>query len=309
MHAATATHPWHTSYLSRWRVATCGISAGTADFMTGGSEHGLIAVGLALLAAGGLTGLLAGLFGVGGGAIIVPVLYQAFTVLEVADAVRMPLTVGTSLAVIVPTSVVSYLSHRRSGAIDAAILSLWALPCALGVVLGAAVAAFAAPWVFKLVFVVIAGGIGIRLLVSAPVPRPDAALPRPAAIRAIGLGVGLLSALMGISGGMLSNILVLRLGRSMHQAVATSSGLGLCIAIPGAIGYMLAGSANAALLPPFSIGYVSVPALVTVGLLGSAFAPVGARIAHAMNRRRLQLSFGCYLLAASARFVVDLAAG
>ena len=272
----------------------------------------LIAVGLVLVLAGALTGLLAGLFGVGGGAIIVPVLYQVFQAGGVADDVRMPLTVGTSLAVIVPTSVASYLAHRPTGAIDDAILRLWAWPCVAGVMLGAAAAAFADAWLFKLVFVLVAGGIGGKLVAGHVIPGPatpsaEQPLPAPAIMRGIGFAVGLLSALMGISGGMLSNILILQLGRSMHRAVATSAGLGLCIALPGAVGYMLAGQMVRTPLPPFSIGYVSLPALVLVGLFGSALAPLGARLAHAIDRRLLQLAFGCYLLAACVRFAIDLA--
>src|SRR5712691_2878939 len=113
----------------------------------------LVPLGLALVLAGGVTGILAGLFGVGGGAIIVPILYQVFVVLDVPEAVRMPLAVGTSLAIIIPTSVRSYLAHRARGAVDMNVLRLWGWTCFLGVVAGSALASIAPSWVFKIVFV------------------------------------------------------------------------------------------------------------------------------------------------------------
>ena len=267
----------------------------------------LVLLAGALLLAGGLTGMLAGLFGVGGGAVIVPVLYQAFVAVGVADDVRMPLTVGTSLGVIVPMSIVSYLAHRKTGAIDRDILGLWAWPCAAGVALGAGMAALASPLLFKLVFVVVAGGNGIKLLLGPARATERTAGPGAAAMRGIGLLIGLISALMGISGGMVSNVILLHLGRSIRQAVATSAALGLWISIPGAIGYALAGMTRAPALPPFSIGFVSLPALVLVSVLGMLLAPAGARLAHSIDRRHLEIAFGCYLLAASTRFAIDLA--
>ena len=121
-------------------------------------------MGSRLFFAGGLTGLLAGLFGVGGGAIVVPIFYQVFVILGVPDEVCMPLTVGTSLAIIIPTSIRSFLAHRAKGAVDMAVLRVWALPCLLGVIVGSALAAFAPSWLFKIVFVVVAGGNSIALI-------------------------------------------------------------------------------------------------------------------------------------------------
>ena len=123
----------------------------------GGMDVGQLALlAAALLAAGVVSGLLAGLFGVGGGAVMVPVLYQLFGIIGVPDALKMQLAVGTSLAVIVPTSIRSFLAHRRKGAVDEVLLRAWAAPVVAGVVLGSWVASFAPPGVFKLVFVFVA---------------------------------------------------------------------------------------------------------------------------------------------------------
>ncbi len=234
-----------------------------------------------------------------------PILYQTFLVLGVADDVRMPLTIGTSLAVIIPTSIRSYLAHRAKGAVDMRIMRIWALPIFLGVAGGSALAAFAPAWLFKLVFALIAGGNGIALLIG----RKDwhiANEPGSWPMRVIGFLIGLLSSLMGISGGMLSNLTLMVFGRTIHQAVATSAGLGVIISIPGAIGYMLAGLPRMSELPPFSLGFVSLIGVALLAPLGMLLAPVGARLAHAISRRRLEIAFGCYLLIMAGRFAINL---
>jgi len=266
----------------------------------------LFTLAIALVLAGGLTGFLAGLFGVGGGAIIVPILYQAFILVGVPNEVRMPLTVGTSLAVIIPTAVTSYLTHKKKGAIDQLALQLWALPSAIGVVAGSGLATFAPAALFQIVFATMSAAIGIALVIGRQRWRVTDHLPGPLPMRIIGFVIGILSALMGVSGGMLTNMTMLMVGRSIHQAVATAAGLGVFIAIPGAIGYVLAGWAQTSALPPFSFGYVSVPGAILLSVLAMWVAPFGARLAHAIPRRRLELAFAAYLLTVSARFVVAL---
>jgi len=266
----------------------------------------LLWLAAALVVAGAVTGILAGLFGVGGGAIIVPILYQVFTVLDVPEAVRMPLSVGTSLAIIIPTCIAAYRTHRAKGAVDRPILRYWALPCLLGVAAGSFIAAFAPAWLFKIVFVTIAGLNGILLLIGRRDWRLTDHLPASWPMRGIGFAIGIFSALMGISGGMLSNIALLMLGRTMQQAVATSSGLGIVISIPGTIGYMLAGWSKMASLPPLSIGFVSLLGLALLAPLSMLLAPFGARLAHTISKRRLEIAYGAYLLLAAARFVINM---
>lgn len=266
----------------------------------------LILLGAALLVAGGLTGILAGLFGVGGGAIIVPILYQVFAIIGAPETVRMPIAVGTSLAIIIPTSLRSFLAHRAKGAVDMDVLRLWAAPCFLGVLAGSAIAAFAPPWLFKIVFVGVAGLNGIQLLLGGSRWRIADVLPGPAVMRIMGFFIGILSALMGISGGMLSNIAMVVFGRSIHQAVATSAGLGIVISIPGTIGYAFAGQSQMPLLPPLSIGFVSLIGLALLAPLSIWFAPLGARIAHSFSKRQLEMAYGTYLLIMAGRFIVNL---
>ena len=258
------------------------------------------------MGAGVATGLLAGLFGVGGGAIIVPVLFEVFRILDVPDAVRMQLCIGTSLAIIVPTTVRSYRAHRARGLVIPGVLRSCALPAVAGVAVGSVAAAFAPAGMFKLAFVLIAGTIAARLLVGREDWVLAHQLPGRRALSAWGFLVGLASSLMGISGGSLATMVLTLYGKPIHNAVATSAGLGVPITIAGTLGYMLAGLPHRATLPPLSIGFVSIIGVATVAPISSWVAPFGARLAHALPRRRLEIGFGLFLLIASMRFVVNL---
>lgn len=267
------------------------------------AELGFIVAGL--LAAGAVTGVLAGLFGVGGGAIIVPILYETFRLLDVPEDVRMPLCVGTSLAIIVPTAIRSSRAHNAKGVTDLSILDAWKVPVVLGVVLGSVIAGFADPWVFKLVFVVVSGANATKLLSGNDAWRLASDLPRGLAMRIYGFAIGALSSLMGIGGGALCSMVMTLHGRPIHQAVATSAGLGVLIAIPGAIGYAIAGWGRPG-LPPLSIGFVSllgVAMLVPTSLLTTRF---GVNLAHALPKRTLEIAFGLFLATVCLRFLVGL---
>jgi len=259
----------------------------------------------ALIAAGAVTGILAGVFGVGGGAVIVPVLHDLFLFLGVPDAVSTPLAVGTSLAIIIPTSIRSYVAHKARGAVDMTILRAWAVPTVIGVVAGAYLASFASPVVFKLVFVFVAGMSAARLLGNFSWRLGDD-LPKGPLMKVYGLVIGVLSALMGIGGGQLSSMFMTLYNRPIHQAVSTSAGMGVIISIPGAIGYLLAGMDKTG-LPPGSIGYVSLVGLVLFAPVSVWTAPLGVKLAHAMPKRTLERAFGIFLLLVSARFVLSIA--
>jgi uncharacterized protein len=266
----------------------------------------LLWLALAIVVGGVITGLLAGLFGIGGGAVIVPVLYEVFRILDVPDAVRMQLCVGTSLAIIVPTTIQSYLTHRAKGLVVPGVLRLWALPAVIGVACGAAIAFFAPAAVFKIAFVVIATFIATKFMFAGDRWNLGTDLPGPVPMRLYGFIIGLSSSLMGVSGGSLSNIALTLYGKSIHQAVATSAGLGVPITIVGTLGYILAGWHDRALLPPFSLGFVSLIGLAVMAPVSSLTAPYGARLAHRLSRRTLEIVFSCFLLLVSARFLVSL---
>jgi uncharacterized protein len=276
----------------------------------------LLLAGLIIIA-GLVTGILAGLFGIGGGALIVPVLYEVFGVLGVSDAVRFQLCVGTSIAIIVPTNVLSYRIHRHKGLVMMDVLRAWAVPSVVGVATGSAIAAVAPAGVLKLAFAVIASVIAFKLLagrddwrLADDLPGTDASTQtvRPWHPGMIGYGffVGLCSSMMGISGGSIANMILTLHGKPMHNAIATSAGLGVPITVAGTIGYMLAGWPQQALLPPLSIGFVSLIGFALMAPVASFTAPFGARLAHALSKRHLEIAFGCFLLIVSARFVISL---
>jgi uncharacterized membrane protein YfcA len=258
------------------------------------------------MGAGIATGLLAGVFGIGGGAVVVPVLFEVFRILDIPDAVRMQLCIGTSLAIIVPTALRSYRAHRTRGLVIPEVLRSWALPAVAGVAVGSVAAAFAPGSVLKLAFVVIAGIIAAKLLVGREDWVLAQQLPGRLGMCAWGFLVGLASSLMGISGGSLATLVLTLYGKPIHNAVATSAGLGVPITIAGTLGYMLAGLSYQSALPPLSIGFVSLIGVAMIAPISSYIAPFGARLAHALPRRRLEIGFGLFLLIASARFVLSL---
>jgi len=268
---------------------------------------------LLLVAVGAFSGFLAGVFGIGGGAVLVPVFYECFRLAGVPIEVRMPLCIGTSLAVIIPTSIRSYRAHHVRGAVDLAILRSWWLPVLIGVTAGSVTARYAPERLFKIVFVAVAYSAAARLLLARQSWKFGEDFPRGALMQAYGFLVGLLSTLMGIGGGLFSNLLMTFYGRPIHQAVATSSALAVLISIPGALGYVYAGWPAAAHYPdvaalqwPFALGYVSLIGAVLVMPTSLLTAPLGVRAAHAMSKRTLEMAFGCYLLIVGSRFVVSL---
>jgi uncharacterized protein len=265
----------------------------------------LIWLAAAVMAAGVVTGLLAGLFGIGGGAVIVPVLFEVFRLLGVPEEVRMQLCIGTSLAIIVPTTVRSYREHRAKSLVVSAVLRSWTVPAVAGVAAGSLAAAFAPASVFELAFIVFAGIIAAKLLVGRESWVLARSLPGRTAMAVYGFIVGLASAMMGISGGSLATMVMTLYGIPMHNAVATSAGLGVPITIAGALGYLFAGLSHEARLPPLSLGFISVIGVILIAPISSWIAPFGARLAHALPRRKLEIGFGLFLIAASLRFFVS----
>jgi uncharacterized membrane protein YfcA len=267
----------------------------------------LVGLALAIVAAGVVTGLLAGLFGIGGGGIIVPVLYEVFRALDVPDSVRMQLCVGTSLAIILPTTIRSYRAHRARGAVQMDVLRAWTWPAVIGVGGGAVVAAFAPGGVFKIAFAVIACIIAFKLLFGRDSWRIADSLPKGGPLMwAYGVFIGLSSSLMGVSGGSVSNMIQTLHGTPIHNSVATSAGLGVPITIAGTIGFMLAGLPQQSLMPPLSIGFVSLIGFALMAPVSSFMAPYGARLAHSLPRRKLEVGFGLFLVAVSVRLLASI---
>ncbi len=217
----------------------------------------------------------------------------------------MQLALGTSLAVIVPTSIRSYMAHRQRGAVDVELLKGWIVAIPLGTILATVVAAKASSAELRVIFAIISLLLAFRMIFNRDSWRLGNDLPANPARFLVGTGIGVASGLMGIGGGVLNNTFMTLYGRSMHQAVATSSGVGVIISIPGILGYIWAGW-GASGLPPLSTGFVNFPAVLILIPTSVLAAPYGVRLAHALSRRKLEVAFGCFLLFVAARFAWSL---
>jgi uncharacterized protein len=259
----------------------------------------------AIAAAGVVSGLLAGVFGIGGGAVLVPVFYQVFGLLGVEESVRMHLSVGSSLAIIIPTSLRSFQAHYARGAVDAELLKSYLVPVPLGVVLASFAAAYISSEGLRLIFACITVLVGLRLLFNREHWRIGKDIPGSPARPVIGMLIGFFSTLMGIGGGVMNNTFMTLYSRPMHQAVATSSGVGVLIAIPGTLGYIWAGWGHPD-LPLASTGYINWLAVAIIIPIALIITPYGVRLAHWLKKHHLEIGFGLFCLFVSARFFVSL---
>ncbi len=192
-------------------------STGQFGVIAGLDIKEIVELALLLIATGALSGFLAGVFGISGGAILVPVFYECFRIAGVPLEVRMPLCVGTSLAVIIPTSIRSFQAHYKRGAVDMTILRAWWLPIVIGVLAGSVIARYAPERLFKIVFVAVAWSAAVRLIFARETWKLGDDMPKGPLMRVYGFCVGILSTLMGIGGGLFSNLLMTFYSRPIHQ--------------------------------------------------------------------------------------------
>lgn len=265
-------------------------------------DLGIFALGLII--AGVVGGLIAGMLGVGGGIIIVPVLYHVFSALGFDETVRMHLAIGTSLATIIPTSISSVRAHAKRGAVDWALLKNWFVPMIIGVAIGTLLAGMASGRALALIFAVVAIPVAINMAFGKEQWRLASGLPQGAGGWTIAGGIGTVSTLMGIGGGTLGVPIMNLCNYPIHRAVATAAGFGVIISIPAAIGLAVDGW-NAHGLPPFSLGYVNLLGFVFIAPASVLMAPVGARVAHMMDRNRLKLVFAAFIAITAARMLWD----
>ncbi|MDT7838155.1 sulfite exporter TauE/SafE family protein [Aquabacterium sp. OR-4] len=275
------------------------------DLLTSHGPWWLAGLAVALVATGLLAGVLAGLLGVGGGIVIVPVLFHLFSLLGVDPSVRMHVAVGTSLATIIPTSLMSSRAHRRRGSLDPALIRRLLPGVLLGVATGAVASRYlAGPWltaVFGVVALVVAVQMGFKREGSA---WRDG-LPGPAATAGIGAGIGGLSTLMGIGGGTLGVPILANLKVPMHTAVGTGALLGTVISIPGAAAFLVNGL-GVPLRPPFSLGHVNLLGAALIVPATMLSTKWGAALAHRIDARRLRQVFAAFLALTAARMLLSL---
>lgn len=261
-----------------------------------GLDWAMLLLGLACV--GLFAGFLAGLFGIGGGIVIVPALYAVFGLIGVPEDQRIKAAVATSLATIIITSLRSVTAHMKHGAVDMDLLKQWAPWIGLGAIVGAVAARFIPAEALALIFALGALGVALRKGLFHPAEKPQAnalaPVPGGPVAAALGGGIGVLSSLMGIGGGVLGVIVLTAWGRTIHQAIATSAGFGLAIAVPGTLGFIVSGWGVTG-LPPLSLGYVSLPAFALIAAMTFLTAPLGAGLAHRLDKRILNRVFALYL--------------
>lgn len=265
-------------------------------------EFALLA--MAMLCTGIAAGILAGLLGVGGGIVVVPVLEWVLELLNVDAAVRMHIAVATSLAVIIPTSISSSRAHYKRGAVDTGLVRRWMPFIFLGAVAGTFIASRVDGQVLTAVFATVA--LLVALKMALPLDKVTLApeVPRGMAIAAIPVSIGTISTMMGIGGGTLSVASLTLMGEPIHRAIGTAALFGLVISIPGALGFIYVGLGNE-LLPAGSLGYVNLIGFALIAPTTILAAPLGARFAHALSRRHLSLLFGVFLLLVSVRMLLQ----
>lgn len=253
-----------------------------------------------MLLTGAFSGIVAGLLGVGGGIVIVPVMEVSLAFIGVDPSVRMHIAVATSLAVIVPTSISSAIAHNRKRSIDWRVARRWSPLIFIGALTGIVISTYVTGRFLAGVFAVAAALLAINMMTHASDRKLGDHLPGTVFAASIPFGIGTLSTLMGIGGGSMTVPALTMYGRAIHLAVGTSALLGLVIAVPSATGYVITGWGNPS-LPDLSFGYVNLVGFALIAPTAVLLAPLGAGIAHAVSRRTLGIVFGVFLMIAAIR--------
>jgi uncharacterized membrane protein YfcA len=277
------------------------------DAMTGFLHDPLWLAGLAaaMAATGLVSGTLAGLLGVGGGIVIVPVLFNVLPFFGIPDAVQMKLAIGTSLATIIPTSIQSARKHFAKGTMDVGLLRSLAPSIALGVALGTILAIWLRGDALTALFATVAVLVAVNMATTGAEWRLRESFPSGAPRHGIGGFIGTVSAMMGIGGGTVGVPILSAFGAPMRAAVATASAFGIIIAIPATAGFIWAGWGNP-LLPPLSLGYVNLIGVALIVPTSMLAAPWGVKLAHSIPPLLLKRLFALFLAVTSVRMIWSL---
>ena len=263
------------------------------------SQYGVMM--LALAAAGLFAGLVAGMFGIGGGAVIVPVLFFLFESTGFGET-AMHVAVSTSLATIILTSARSVMAHHKHGAVDWSIIRGWAPWIMFGAACGIGLSGLMSKQMLLGLFGTLLLLLSAQMIFGRPSWKLASQMPEGAGRAGLGTLLGTLSALMGIGGGTFGVSLMTLCGMPIHRAVATAAGWGVAIGLPGAIAAILVGWGREG-LPPISVGFVNLPAFALISLFTVLMAPVGAALAHKLPAENLRRLFGALLVLVALRMV------
>jgi uncharacterized membrane protein YfcA len=262
--------------------------------------HEWLILGAAMLATGCIAGVMAGLFGIGGGIVIVPVLDTVLGFLGTDPAIRMHVAVATSLATIIPTSISSARAHHRRQSVDLKIVKRWAIWIFIGSIAGAFVASQLHSNVLAIIFATLALLIAVKMLFWPESRNLTEDVPNNWLMPVIPTLIGGLSSMMGIGGGTFSVMTLTIFGVPIHRAVGTAALFGLVISLPGTLGFIVTGYSDAR-VPAGSLGYVNLIGFALIAPATVLSAPLGAKLAHAYSARKLSMAFGFFLIIASLR--------
>ncbi len=255
-----------------------------------------------MLATGIVGGVLAGLLGVGGGIVIVPVLELALGILGVDPAIRMHVAVATSLAIIIPTSIASSRAHHKKDAVDFQLVRGWGVPVFIGAALGTWIASRSDSSTLAAIFAVVALLVAIKMILPLEGKTLSSSVPSGLAGSSIPLAIGTLSSMMGIGGGTFSVSALTLMSKPIHMAVGTSALFGLFISLPGTVGFIVTGWGHSS-LPIGSLGFVNIIGFALISPMTVLAAPYGAKMAHALSQRHLSIAFGFFLFLVGARML------
>ncbi len=259
-----------------------------------------------MLVTGAVAGVISGLLGVGGGIVIVPVLFVVLGVIGVDPAVIMHVAVATSLATILFTGTMSARSHWKRGSVDSDLLRSWGPAIAVGVLAGAALGSWVDGQVLTLVFAVVAALVALNMVLKPSDKTEDdetaVRLPGTPVKESLGGVIGLVSVLMGIGGGTLSVPILSYFSYPIRRAVGTAAAIGLIIAVPGTLGYIWSGL-SIENRPAFSLGYVNIIGVLAIIPASMATAPLGAKLAHTISPKALRYSFALFLALTSVNML------
>ena len=248
-----------------------------------------------LLLAGSLAGIMAGMLGIGGGMILVPLLVFVFDLMKVSEALIPHLAIGTSLTTIVVTSLSSTKAHLKRGSFDKELLKHSIMPTTLGAGFGGLLAGSISGMVLVMIFGFMAVVVSVRMMMPSKIHNENHQEPNRFLIGNLTGLTGMISAMVGIGGGAMNVPLLNMMGIKIHQAVGTSASIGFMIALPGAIGFIVSGWEKPN-LPEFSFGFIHWLAALCICLMTAIFAPLGATISHKLNAKKLKQVFGIFLM-------------
>ena len=257
-----------------------------------------------LIATGLFAGFLAGLFGVGGGVVVVPVLYYIFTLAEIDENVRMHLAVGTSLANIVPTSIISALNHAKRKSVDFNVLRAVSLAVISGVAFGSVIVSVLKGSTLILIYSIVLSLVAMQFFFWRDSWRLSSYFPTGLLKHVYGSFIGFLSVIIGVGGGSISVPILKLYNFEIHKAIGTGAAIGTLVAVPGTIGFILAGINNNVFLP-LSIGYVNFLGLLMITPMTMIAAPLGVRFAHFLSKEKLNIVFGLFILFMAMRFFIE----